>query len=349
MKYRYLGDSGLSVSRVCLGTMTFGMPDWGCDQETSSRITNRFIDAGGNFIDTADMYSNGVSEKMLGQAIREHRREDLVVATKCFFRTNKTANAKGLSRKHVIEACEASLRRLGTDFIDLYQIHGPDPFTPVEETMKSLDDLIRKGAVRYIGCSNLFAWQIVKANGISERCGLYRFCSGQYLYNLIKRDIEREILPACRDQGMGIICWSPLAGGFLTGKYPRSDAPESGSRIAHRANVDIPRYWHDHGFNITDAVADVAKEIGKTTSQVSLGWLLADPTVASVIVGVRNADQIEDNVAVGDWDLDPEIRGKLSEAAEFDHGYPMDWVRVTYPSTFGNSEFLPKSGGAHSV
>jgi len=300
MKYRYLGTSGLLVSRVCLGTMTYGMKDWGCDQEVASQITDRFIEAGGNFIDTADGYSNGVSEQMLGKALQTHARDDVVLATKCYFRVRSTPNAMGLSRKHIVESCEASLKRLGTDYIDLYQIHGPDPYTPIEETMRSLDDLVRRGLVRYIGCSNLFAWQFVKANGVGVHQGLERFCSGQYLYNLIQRDVERDILPACEDQGMGLICWSPLGGGMLTGKYPRSDGPAEGTRVAHRAAIDMPRYWNDDGFKIVDAVVARGKDLSKPPSQVALAWLLWDRRVTAVIVGVRTVAQIEDNLVAGD-------------------------------------------------
>ena len=341
MKYRYLGDSGLVVSRVCLGTMTYGMKDWGCDLDTSIRITNRFIEAGGNFIDTADIYSNGTSEEMLGKALREHARDDVVLATKCYFRMKPTPNAMGLSRKHVVEACQASLRRLNTDYVDLYQIHGPDPYTPVEETMKALDDLVRKGLVRYIGCSNLFAWQFVKANGIAARLDLERFCSGQYLYNLIRRDVERDILPACADQGMGLICWSPLASGFLAGKYPRSDRPEEGTRMAHRAEMDLPRYWHDEGFRVVDGVAALAKEQGKTPAQVSLAWLLHDRRVTAVIIGARTPEQVDDNMVVGNWDLPEPAHERLTNVVPFNHGYPREWMDITYPGTFGGTEFPP--------
>ena len=204
----------------------------------------RFIESGGNFIDTADMYSAGVSEEMLGKAIRDHDRDDLVLATKCWFRMKETPNAKGLSRKHIMEAVDASLRRLGVEFIDLYQIHGPDPFTPIEETLRALDDLVDSGKVHYIGCSNYYAWQIAKANGIADRCDYPRFISAQHMYNLLRRDVEREILPACGDQGMGMLCWSPLGGGMLTGKYRKNDGPAEGSRVELRSNVDLPRYWN---------------------------------------------------------------------------------------------------------
>ena len=219
---------GLLISRICLGTMAFGMKDWGCDQATATEMVRKFIDGGGNFFDTADVYSTGVSEEMLGVAIRDLDRDDLVLATKCWFRMDPTPNGKGLSRKHIMRSIDNSLQRLGTDFIDLYQVHGPDWFTPLEETLRALDDAVRSGKVRYLGCSNYYAWQIVKANAIAEAAHLTRFISGQHMYNLIRRDIEREILPACADQGLGMLCWSPLGSGFLNGRYER------GRRAARR-------------------------------------------------------------------------------------------------------------------
>jgi aryl-alcohol dehydrogenase-like predicted oxidoreductase len=341
MKYRNLGHTGLRVSRICLGTMTFGMKDWGCDQDAATAITQRFVERGGNFIDTADMYSRGVSETMLGKAVADMNRDDLVLATKCYFPFRDTANARGLSRKHIVESVNGSLKRLGTDHIDLYQIHGPDPYTPVEETMRALDDLIRQGKVLYIGCSNLYAWQIVKHNAIAQQFGGERFCSAQHLYNLIVRDVEREILGACADQGMSLICWSPLASGMLSGKYKRADKPVEGSRIAHRASMDMPRYWHDSGFRIVDEVVAVAKETGRTPAQVSLAWLLHEARVAAVIIGARTVEQVDDNCVVGDFDLDGQTHQRLADVVPFDHGYPLQWINITYPPTFGGVEHPP--------
>ncbi len=339
MKYRYMGNTGLLVSGVCLGTMTFGNKEWGCDKKTSIDLTNRFLEAGGNFIDTADMYSQGESESILGEALKGKRRDDLVIATKCFFRMNSSPNAKGLSRKHIMEACEASLRRLQTDFIDLYQIHGPDPHTPFEETMRALDDLVRQGKVRYVGCSNLHAWHILKANGISRLMNLEPLVCGQYQYNLIIRHVEREILPACEDQGMGFICWSPLAAGMLTGKYKHTDRPEEGTRVAITAEFTLSRYWHDRGFAIIDAVMMAAEETGKTPAQIALSWLLHDRRVTSVIIGSRKPDQLADNLHIGDWDMPDELWSRLEETAAFDHGYPRSWMDSVYPRTFGEEEF----------
>ncbi len=342
MKYRYLGNSGLLVSRVCLGTMTFGNDEWGCDQDGATAITRAFVEAGGNFIDTADLYSAGISERMLGEAIRDLRRDELVVATKCWFPTGDTVTARGLSRKHILEACEASLKRLGTDYIDLYQIHGPDPHTPIGETMRALDDLVRAGKVRYLGCSNLFAWQMVKANAVAERLGLERFIAAQHLYNLVRRDVEREILPACEDQGMGMICWSPLASGLLTGKYRGLDKPPDESRFGIQASLYLPRYWWDESLRLVDRLVEIAAVLDRAPAQVSLGWLLADERVSSVIVGARRVEQIRENLAAGDWDLPSEARDRLTEAMPVKHGYPKDWMDFTFPGTFGKADFTPR-------
>ena len=341
MKYRYLGRSGLLVSRICLGTMTFGNPEWGCDQKTSSRIVDAFIDAGGNFIDTADLYSSGVSEEMLGNAIADKPRDELVIATKCWFPSGQGPNARGLSRKHIEQACEASLRRMGVDFIDLYQIHGPDPYTPIEETMDALAGLVQSGKVRYIGCSNLYAWQIVQANMVSESFGGPRFVSAQHLYNLVRRDIEREVLPACEDQGMGMICWSPLASGMLTGKYRGQDAPDPTSRFGKNAAVYLPRYWWDDARALVDEAVDIAEALGRTPAQVALSWLLADRRVTAPIVGARTADQLLDNLVAGDFDLPAEHRDRLTAKMPLQHGYPKDWMDTTFPNTFRHAEFEP--------
>lgn len=332
MKYRHLGRTGLNVSRICLGTMTFGTAGWGCDAASASAIVKTFLDAGGNFIDTADMYSQGKSEEMTGAAIRDIFRDDLVIATKCWFRQRPTANAKGLSRKHILSAAEASLRRLNTDYIDLYQIHGPDPFTPIEETLRALEDLVRSGKVRYLGCSNLFGWQIAQMNGVADRLGISRLISGQHMYNLLRRDIEREILPACASEGMGLLCWSPLAGGMLTGKYDRQSGPAPESRVALRADVDLPRYWNDASFRILDELVVVAKELQRTPAQVALAWLLHDERVTSVIVGAKSAEQLESSLVAGDWDLPSSCHERLAQVVPFAHGYPREWIEITWPN-----------------
>ncbi|MCA9134736.1 MAG: aldo/keto reductase, partial [Planctomycetales bacterium] len=336
MKYRYLGKSGLLVSRICLGTMTFGMKDWGCDQATAIAMTHRFIEAGGNFIDTADMYSAGAAEEILGTAVKQHKRDELVLATKCWFRMDPSPNAKGLSRKHIMAAVENSLRRLGTDFIDLYQLHGPDPYTPLEETMRAMQDLVQSGKVRYIGCSNFHGWQIVKANALAAQAGWARFISGQHLYNLLRRDVEREILPACADQGLGMLCWSPLASGLLTGKYDAAQGPADDSRIGLRANVDLPRYWNDNSFKIIDELKSVAAECNKSATQVALSWLLHDKRVTAVIVGVRKEEHLTDSLASGQWDLPQEAYQRLCNVVPFAHGYPDEWIQLSLENLTGH-------------
>jgi aryl-alcohol dehydrogenase-like predicted oxidoreductase len=338
MKYRYLGSSGLEVSRICLGTMTFGNGQWGCDERAAREITRAFLEAGGTFFDTADVYSGGAAEQMLGEALKGFPREDLVVATKGFFRMGETPNRKGLSRAHLLSACEASLKRLGMEYVDLYQIHGPDPFTPIDETMRALEDLVRQGKVRYIGCSNLFAWQIVKANAAAQMALGSRFACGQYLYNLIVRDVEREILPACRAEGMGFICWSPLGAGMLSGKYPRAEKPREGSRIQQSSVHEVPRYWHERGFAIVEELAKTSGQLGVPPAQAALAWLLHDRRVSSIIVGTRTPAQLREDLAVGDWDLPQEAWQRLEKASRFDHGYPKQWMDIVVPATFNDAE-----------
>lgn len=338
MKYRYLGQTGLAVSRVCLGTMTFGQEGWGCDEAAANEILHTFLEQGGNFIDTADVYSNGASEQILGRALKDLKRDELVIASKGFFRRGPTALQRGLSRKHIISACEASLRRLNIDYLDLYQIHGPDPQTPIEETLRALDDLVRQGKVRYIGCSNLFAWQIVQANLLARQQGLAEFCSAQHLFNLILRDVEREILPACRNMGLGMICWSPMAGGMLSGKYTHAEAPLAGSRIALRAQAEVPRFWHERGFRITSGLREVATRLSESPQLLALAWLLATPGVTAVIAGVRDATQMLENCKAGSYELPPEVWEELDRLAEFDRGYPATWIALNATPQFQDVE-----------
>ena len=340
MKYRYLGKSGLAVSRVCLGTMTFGNKDWGCDLEESKNIVDAFIDGGGNFIDTADLYTAGESEVILGKALKGKDLTQLVIASKCWFPVDETPNGRGLSRKHIVEACEASLKRMDLECIDLYQIHGPDPYTPVEETMRALDDLITAGKIRYAGCSNLYAWQIMKANGAAERRGFEKFVSGQYLYNLIRRDIETEILPACVDQGMGILCWSPLAAGLLTGKYRDADEVAAADRFKSMKNLN-ERYVFRESMELVELLCDIAEEAGKSPTTVALAWLLKDKAVTSVIAGARRIDQLPDSLESGSWDLPEDAYQKLKDALPCDHGYPHEWMETALVPTFSKTEEEP--------
>jgi aryl-alcohol dehydrogenase-like predicted oxidoreductase len=240
--------------------------------------------------------------------------------------------ARGLSRKHIVEACEASLKRLGTDFIDLYQFHGPDPYTPIEESLRAADDLIRAGKVRYLGCSNFYGWQIARANGVAALKGFEPLVSAQHLYNLVRRDIEREVLPACDNEGLGMICWSPLAAGMLSGKYRGQDKPEAGTRHGHQQAILVGRYWSDDAAKMVDAVVAAAEELGKTPSQVALSWLFGDPRITAAIVGARRVDQITENLDAGDFDLPLELRRQLTNAMPLPMGYPYEWTTTSGPT-----------------
>ena len=341
MKNRYLGNSGLAVSRVCLGTMTFGKSDWGCDQQASQEMVDAYIDAGGNFIDTADLYAETASETILGKTLKGKNRDNLVIASKCWFPLNDTPNARGLSRKHIVEACEASLKRMDLDYIDLYQIHGPDPYTPIEETMSTLNDLVTSGKVRYVGCSNLYAWQLVKANGVAQKNGYASFISGQYLYNLIRRDIETEIIPACVDQGMGVLCWSPLASGLLTGKYRGVDIPEPGSRFKEMGEILNERFIWNEALELVDLVCEIADELGKNPVSVALSWILKDYAITSVLAGARSVEQLAPSLESGDWDLPREHCDRLTQKLPREHGYPCDWMKITLLSNFTKTELEP--------
>lgn len=338
MKYRYVGKTGLSVSRICLGTMTFGQEGWGCDEATAAELVAAFVANGGNFIDTADVYSEGRSEQFLGRALIGRSRDDLVIASKCFFRQGASPNSRGLSRKHILAACEASLRRLNTDYIDLYQVHGPDPVTPIEETLRALDDLVRQGKVRYVGCSNLYAWQLVQANLLARQQGMTEFCCAQHLYNLITRDVEREILPACQSLGLGFICWSPMAGGMLSGKYSQTASPIEGSRIAQRAKMEVPRFWHERGFRITEGLRRVSERMGVPAQKLALAWLLGAPGVTAVIAGVRTVAQVLENCEAGSYDLEASVWRELNDLAEYDQGYPANWIAMNATPQFQDVE-----------
>ncbi len=317
MEYRKLGRTGLMVSELCLGCMTFGNE---ADEKTSRQVVDRFVDAGGNFVDTANVYSRGVSEEITGRAIAE-RRDDIVLATKFRMNMGDGPNDSGASRAHIMRECDASLKRLGTDYIDLYQIHAWDAHTPLEEILSALDDLVRAGKVRYIGCSNFSGWQIEKSIRVSERNNLARFDCLQPQYSLIVRDIEHEILPVCREEGLGVIPWSPLAGGFLTGKYSREDAPPEGTRMAAWSDT-----WERHAtpekFDIADEVARISESRGKSASQVAYNWVKDRPGVTSPIIGARNLQQLEDNLGATGWSLEQQELDALEELSQLPYAYP---------------------------
>jgi aryl-alcohol dehydrogenase-like predicted oxidoreductase len=326
MEYRRLGDTGLMVSELCLGCMTFGRE---ASEEDSKRLVERFLDAGGNFIDTADVYSKGVSEEITGRAI-EGVRDDVVLATKVYFPMGEGPNDTGLSRKHVTQGCEDSLRRLGTDYIDLYQVHCWDSATPLKETLSALTDLVRSGKVRYIGVSNFTGWQLVKSVCLSEANGLERFVCLQPQYSLVERNIEREILPICLEEGLGVIPWSPLGGGFLSGKYRREEEPPEGSRISE-AVASMEEHWDrratDRNWRALDVVGRISEETGKSYAQISLNWLLGQDGVTAPIIGARTLEQLEDNLGASGWTLDEEQVEELSDASALEDVYPYRFIR----------------------
>jgi aryl-alcohol dehydrogenase-like predicted oxidoreductase len=323
MKLRTLGRTGLKVSNLCLGSMTFGNGQWGCDEATARKIVDRFLDAGGNFVDTADVYSNGISEEICGRALRE-RRQHVVLATKVAGPMGPGPNDLGLSRRHILDAVEASLRRLGTGFIDLYQVHAYDPTTPLDETLRALEDCVRAGKVRYVGCSNYSAWQLMKANALARELGTARYDCLQPQYSLVCRHIEREHLPLCREEGIGVIPWSPLGGGLLTGKIRRGAGPPAGSRAAVDA-TNRERFEHDRNLGIAEAVIGVGKQLGKTASQVALAWVAQQPGVTSPIFGARTLEQLEDNLGAADLVLNAEALRVLDDASALELVYPYDF------------------------
>jgi aryl-alcohol dehydrogenase-like predicted oxidoreductase len=299
MNYNRLGDTGLFVSELALGTMTFGEHKGlesmgGLDQGEANMMLARAFEAGVNLFDTADFYAQGESERLLGRALRELGvpREDYLVATKVFGAVGQGPNGAGASRGHIMDVVKSSLKRLDVDHIDLYQIHGFDPATPIEETLRALDDLVRQGHVRYVGISNWSAWQITKALGISERLGITRLTSLQAYYSIVGRDIEREITPLLESEGVGLLVWSPLAGGFLSGKQTRGAEVPKGSRAeAARPHID-----YDRGFNAIDVLRPIAEAHQSSVAQIALAWLLHQKTVSTILVGAKRLDQLQDNL-----------------------------------------------------
>ena len=327
MRYNPLGRTGLYVSELCLGTMTFGGTEgmWhqiGALQQTDAeKLVGQALDAGVNFIDTADVYAGGASEIIAGQALKnlKVKREDVVVATKVFGQTSDGPNGRGLARGHILDGCKASLKRLQLDHIDLYQVHGFVPATPIEETLRALDQLVRHGHVRYVGVSNWAAWQIMKALGIAERLGLARFESLQAYYSVAGRDLERELVPMLQSEGVGLMVWSPLAGGFLSGKYGRDQPVEKGSR---RLAFDFPPVDKEKAWNCIDVMRPIAQAQGVSVAQVALAWLLHQPQVTSVIVGAKRPEQLVDNLAAADLVLHADALEQISQASGLLPEYP---------------------------
>jgi aryl-alcohol dehydrogenase-like predicted oxidoreductase len=313
MQYQQLGTTGLFVSRLTLGTMTFGGAGTifsaigGLEQKEADALIGRALDAGINFIDTANVYAAGESETMTGKALGS-RRHEVVLATKVLGRMGNGANEIGLSRYHIMNQAEASLKRLGTDHIDLYQIHGYDRITPIDETLRALDDLVRQGKVRYIGCSNQAAWHMMKALGISATQNLEKFASLQAYYSLVGRDLEQEIVPFLQDQKMGLMTWSPLAGGFLSGKFSRNNIGKDGRRTV----FNFPPVDVEKGFDIIEALQKIANRHEVTVAQVALGWQLHKAYVTTVIIGAKNLDQLNDNLGA------VEVKLTAQDLAEID-------------------------------
>jgi aryl-alcohol dehydrogenase-like predicted oxidoreductase len=327
MRTKPLGRTGLFVSEMCLGTMTFGGSTgiWGqigdLQQADAERLVGQALDAGINFIDTADVYAGGLSEQITGQALKNLKvaRENVVVATKVFGDVAPGPNNRGASRGHIMDGVKASLKRLQLDHIDLYQIHGFDVATPIEETVRALDQLVRNGTVRYVGVSNWAAWQIAKALGIAERLGLARFESLQAYYTLAGRDLERELVPMLKSEGVGLMVWSPLAGGLLSGKYARDQPGEQGSR---RTTFDFPPVNRDRADACIAAMRPIAQAHGVSVAQIALAWLLHQPQVTSVIVGAKRPDQLADNLAATNVTLSADELRLLDEVSRMPAEYP---------------------------
>jgi aryl-alcohol dehydrogenase-like predicted oxidoreductase len=330
MRYRKLGNTGLIVSEMCLGAMTFGSGEgmWatvaGVGQDNATELIKAAFDRGINFIDTADFYSNGRSEVVTGNALKMLGvpRDSYVLATKVLLRMGAGHNQIGLSRYHIMENINASLKRLQVDHIDLYQIHGRDPFTPLEETLDALDDCVRAGKVRYLGLCNLSAWEVMKSLWISDRKNLARFESLQMYYSVAGRDIERELVPLANDQKLALLPWSPLAGGFLSGKYSRENEKPDGAR---RATLDFPPVERERLWRVLDVMRPIAADHLVSVAQVALAWLLAQPHVTSVIIGAKNQEQLLDNIAAADLALSPEQLRAITEASALPSEYPQ-WM-----------------------
>lgn len=319
MEYRRIGRSGLKVSEICLGTMGFGRDS---DQAGVQQQVDLAFDAGVNFFDTSNAYTTGVAETMLGNALKGRRR-DAVVATKVFHAMGPYPNDSGLSRAHIMQALEDSLRRLQMDYVDIYYCHQIDPQTPIEETLRAMDDLVHQGKVRYMACSNWPAWRLMKGLGLSDRLNLYRFECYQGQYSLVVRDLEQEVLQACAEEGLGLIAWSPLAGGFLTGKYPTGARTMEGTRSAEGWGIRQTDF-HANSDEIVTTLLDVARQLGKSAPQVALRWVLDRPGVSSAIVGARTIEQLRDNLGVDGWHVPAAAMEALNKVSWLPDRFP--WI-----------------------
>lgn len=318
MEHVRLGQSGLKVSRLCLGTMTFGGQ---CDAETSRAILDAAAEGGITFLDTADVYpvggtpeTAGRTEEIIGRWL-EGRRKNFIVATKCFGPTSARPWDRGNSRKHVLDAIDASLRRLGTDYVDLYQLHQPDPETPIDETLRALEDVVRSGRARYVGCSNFLAWQLARALGRSEGLGVARFVSVQPRYNLLFREFERELFPLCLEEKVGVIPFNPIAGGLLSGKYRREVGPLEGTRftLGTAAKLYQERYWHERMFQTVGSVGALAREAGLDLVTLAIAWVMAHPAVTAPIIGASRPEQLRPSLAAAEVRLAPDFKARLDD------------------------------------
>jgi aryl-alcohol dehydrogenase-like predicted oxidoreductase len=328
MEYRQLGKSGLKVPELCFGAGTFGggvefFDAWGAtgDIKEARKMVDICMDAGINMFDTADIYSDGNSETVLGKAIDHVNREDVLISTKATFRLGKGPNDVGSSRYHLIQSAERSIKRMGSDYIDIYHLHGFDATSPVEETLRALDDLVREGKVRYIACSNFSGWHLMKSLSVSERYGWSRYVGHQAYYSLVGRDFEWELMPLALDQGVGTLVWSPLGWGRLTGKIRRGSPIPEESRL-HKTAAQGPQVPEEYLYKVVDAIDEIAKETGKTIPQIALNWLLRRPTVSTLIVGARNEEQLKQNLGAIGWELTKEQIAKLDAASEVPLVYP---------------------------
>jgi aryl-alcohol dehydrogenase-like predicted oxidoreductase len=326
MEFRRLGNSGIKVPVLCFGTGTFGgsgdfFSAWGnTEVAEATRLLDICIAAGVNYFDTADVYSKGLSEEILGKAIGK-RRHEVIISTKATFPMSEAPNSAGSSRYHLINSCEASLRRLGTDYIDVYHLHGFDALTPIEEALHTLNTLVDSGKVRYIACSNFSGWHLMKSLAISEEYGWAKYGSHQVYYSLIGRDYEWELMPLGLDQGVGATIWSPLGWGRLTGKIRRGQPLPEVSRL-HKTGDRGPQVSDEYLYTVIDAIDEIARETGKTVPQIAINWLLQRPTVASVIIGARNEEQLLQNLAATGWNLTPDQVARLDKASETPAPYP---------------------------
>lgn len=332
MKYRTLGQSGLLVSELALGTMIFGEDSQrSTPPAEAEKIIHRYLDQGGTHIDTANVYADGRSEEIVGKAI-QGKRDQIVLATKVRFPMGDGPNDQGLTRYHIMRSVEDSLRRMQVETIDLLYMHCWDPLTPIEESLRVFDDLVRAGKVRYIGVSNFKAWQLMKALGLSDQNSWARFVAAQYQYSLVVRDMEREFSDLCLTEGLGIVPWSPLGGGFLTGKYQREKKPESPSegRIAIMSE-ETEEAWHrratEKNWRVLEVMDDIASNYNLTHPQIALAWLLEQPAVSSVIMGVRTMEQLEDNLNAAQVELPPEEMERLNEISAPELGYPYRFIQ----------------------